>query len=303
MEHLYLARPNSQVSNADGRDAAPLATATSHWLAGASPGGAIASKRNQGLIDPMPAAHSDPRSDVLRTYELLRMSARRRGRLTSSDPFVIAEAELAPGLSNDAAVQLERQRVVAWDEDRWTPTPVVRMGIIDLVPTELPVSMGRLTIRELVHGIVPATPVVQGRLRNTDDRVLLVEQLVLVGDEPLFHAVGYSPLDTADHVSASIRRLDRHPTKLDMPGLFETFFGTRLGRITVGVSAVRADLRTSRLLRLEAGTATLVREFLQYDVEGRARSYNFTQFHPDRVRLVAAVSSGREVQSDPPSSP
>ena len=46
-------------------------------------------------------------------------------------------------------------------------------------------------------------------------------------------------------------------------------------------------LRTARLLKIKAGTAILVREFLQYDAAGRPRSYDFTQFRPDRVRFVA----------------
>jgi DNA-binding GntR family transcriptional regulator len=160
------------------------------------------------------------------------------------------------------------------------------VALTDLVPVEPAPALGRVTIRELLHRVVPATPIVRQRLATEDDRVLLVEQVVSLGDEPLFHAVGYSPVDTADHVSSTIRALDRHPRRLDMDALFLELFGVPLGRVAVGVGAVRADLRTARLLKIEPGTATLVREFWQYDAAGRPRSYNFTQFRPDRVRLV-----------------
>ena len=140
----------------------------------------------------------------------------------------------------------------------------------DLVPVAP--ALGRVTIRELLHRVVPATPIVQDRLGADNDQVLLVEQVVSLGAEPLFHAVGYSPADTADHVSATIRAVDRHPRGLDMAELFQVLFGVPLGRVKVGVGAVRADLRTARLLKIEAGTAILVREFLQYDVAGPART-------------------------------
>ena len=164
------------------------------------------------------------------------------------------------------------------------------MAMTDLVPVAP--ALGRVTIRELLHRVVQATPIVQDRLGADNDQVLLVEQVVSLGAEPLFHAVGYSPADTADHVSATIRAVDRHPRGLDMAELFQVLFGVPLGRVKVGVGAVRADLRTARLLKIEAGTAILVREFLQYDVAGRPRSYNFTQFRPDRVRFVARHPAG-----------
>jgi DNA-binding GntR family transcriptional regulator len=170
--------------------------------------------------------------------------------------------------------------------DGQAPGSVARVAITDLVPAEPAPGLGRVTIRELLHRVVPATPIVQHRLATEDDRVLLVEQLVSLGDEPLFHAVGYSPVDTAEHVSAAVRAIDRHPRDLDMAGLFLDFFGVPLGRVAVGVGAVRADLRTARLLKVEPDTATLVREFWQYDTAGRPRSYNFTQFRSDRIRLV-----------------
>ena len=90
----------------------------------------------------------------------------------------------------------------------------------DLVPVAP--ALGRVTIRELLHRVVPATPIVQDRLGADNDQVLLVEQVVSLGAEPLFHAVGYSPADTADHVSATIRAVDRHPRGLDMAELFRS---------------------------------------------------------------------------------
>ena len=149
------------------------------------------------------------------------------------------------------------------------------MAMTDLVPVAP--ALGPVTIRELLHRVVPATPIVRDRLGADNDQVLLVEQVVSLGAGPLFHAVGYSPADTADHVSATIRAVDRHPRGLDMAELFQVLFGVPLGRVEVGVGAVRADLRTARLLKIEAGTAILVREFLQYDV---GRQAPLVQLHP-----------------------
>jgi DNA-binding GntR family transcriptional regulator len=184
-------------------------------------------------------------------------------------------------------MRLEHQACAIGAAARQAAGPPARMAMTDLVPVEPPPQLGRVTIRELLHRVVPVTPIVRDRLATDDDRVLLVEQVVSLGDDPLFHAVGYSPVDTAERVSAGIRAIDRHPHAIDMAALFLELFGVPLGRVAVGVGAVRADLRTARLLKIEPGAATLVREFLQFDADGRPRSYNFTQFRPDRVRLVA----------------
>ena len=199
-----------------------------------------------------------------------------------------------PAEARDYVTGLLRRQGVICDAGtgRVAAGSVARVAMTDLVPVEPSAALGRVTIREVLHRVVPATPVVQHRLAMRDDRVLLVEQVVSLGDEPLFHAVGYSPVDTADRVSAGIRAIDRHPRALDMGELFLALFGVPLGRVAVGVGAVGADLRTARLLKIEPGTATLVREFWQYDADGRPRSYNFTQFRPDRVRLVARQRAG-----------
>ena len=222
-----------------------------------------------------------------RAYEMVRLGARQ-----ARDGQVLEDPQDAVGwpLTADTRDYLDRllrdQGVVTDSGQGRAGGSVARVAMTDLVPAEPAPGLGQVTIRELLHRVVPATPIVQYRLASEDDQVLLVEQVVSLGDEPLFHAVGYSPVDTADHVSAAIRAIDRHPRSLDMAGLFLDFFGVPLGRVTVGIGAVRADLRTARLLKTEPDTATLVREFWQYDTVGRPRSYNFTQFRPDRVRLV-----------------
>jgi hypothetical protein len=222
-----------------------------------------------------------------RAYEMMRLQARQaRAGQVLDDPEDSVGWPLTADTRDYLDGLLRDQGVVAGYGPGRVAEPVARVGMTDLVPAEPVPGLGRVTIRELLHRVVPATPIVQHRLATADDRVLLVEQVVSLGDEPLFHAVGYSPVDTADHVSAAIRAIDRHPRDLDMAGLFLDFFGVPLGRVAVGIGAVRADLRTARLLKIEPDTATLVREFWQYDAAGRPRSYNFTQFRPDRIRLV-----------------
>jgi hypothetical protein len=230
-------------------------------------------------------------STLRRSYEMMRLAARQ-----ARDDQMIEDLQDSAGWSLPADTRdylvgiLGRHGIVTDARTGRVASSVAHMAMTDLVPVAP--ALGRVTIRELLHRVVPATPIVQDRLGADNDQVLLVEQVVSLGAEPLFHAVGYSPADTADHVSATIRGIDRHPGGLDMAELFQVLFGVPLRRVAVGVGAVRADLRTARLLKIEAGTAILVREFLQYDVAGRPRSYNFTQFRPDRVRFVARHPAG-----------
>jgi DNA-binding GntR family transcriptional regulator len=225
-------------------------------------------------------------SALRRDYEMMRLAARQARDSQLLEDLQDSAGWSLPSDSHDYLVGiLGRHGVVTDAGGGQVASSVVHMAMTDLVPVAP--ALGRVTIRELLHRVVPATPIVQDRLGADNDEVLLVEQLVSLGTEPLFHAVGYSPADTADHVSATIRGLSRHPGELDMAELFQSLFGVALGRVAVGVGAVRADLRTARLLKVETGTGILVREFLQYDAAGRPRSYNFTQFRPDRVRFVA----------------
>jgi GntR family transcriptional regulator len=234
---------------------------------------------------PQKATQSSIGSALRRDYEMMRLAARHAPGHQMIEDLQDSAGWSLPADARDYLVELlGRHGIVTGEGTGQTASAVVHMAMTDLVPAAH--ALGRVTIRELLHRVVPATPIVADRLGPDSDQVLLVEQAVSLGDEPLFHAVGYSPADTAEHVSATIRAIDRHPRGLDMAELFQVLFGVPLGRVEVGVGAVRADLRTARLLKIEAGTAILVREFLQYDAAGRPRSYNFTQFRPDRVRFV-----------------
>jgi hypothetical protein len=236
-------------------------------------------------------------STLRRSYEMMRLAVRQARDREMLEDLQDSAGWSLPAESRDQLVSvLDRHGIVTDADTGQVANSVAYMAMTDLVPVAP--ALGRVTIRELLHKRVPATPIVQDRLGADNDQVLLVEQVVSLGSEPLFHAVGYSPADTAERVSAGIRAIDRHPRQLDMAELFQALFGVPLGRVEVGVGAVRADLRTARLLKIEAGTGILVREFLQFDAAGRPRSYNFTQFRPDRIRFVARHPAG-EKDPDP----
>jgi GntR family transcriptional regulator len=164
------------------------------------------------------------------------------------------------------------------------------MGIAELVPSDLPPDAGSLTVREILHQIVPATTILQHRLQFDDDQVLMIEQVILLGGVPLFHAIGYSSVETADRVSRVLTGLDRHPRHIPLADVFEQMFGAPLGRVETTIEATRTEARITRLLQIEPTAATLVRELTAYDIHGRPRSYNFMHFRADRISFEATSS-------------
>src|ERR1700760_477644 len=130
-----------------------------------------------------------------RAYEMLRLEARLAcGGQALEDPRDAVGWPLDAGTRDYLDGLLREQGIVVGSGGDRVAGPVARIAMTDLVPLEPAPGLGRVTIRELLHRVVPATPIVQHRLATEDERVLLVEQVVSLGDEPLFHAVGYSPM-------------------------------------------------------------------------------------------------------------
>ena len=124
-----------------------------------------------------------------------------------------------------------------------------------------------------------------------NQQVLLVEQVVSLGAEPLFHAVGYIP----GHRRSMFPRPSAASTGTGRPGHGRAVPGhvrRALGRVAGSRRGARGSPH-ARLLKIEAGPPSWCASSCSTTWPGRPRSYNFTEFRPDRVRFVARHPAAR----------
>ena len=133
-----------------------------------------------------------------------------------------------------------------------------------------------LHIEHLEQAEVLADRHVQGRLRIDTDRVIMQEDIVRRGGEPVGIIVGYFPLDGAVWHGTGTREARSNFLR-----------GLELSRIEATVEAVNCDERTARVLGVAEGAAILVRETLLYDAAGVPRMLAYGHYRGDRVALRA----------------
>jgi DNA-binding GntR family transcriptional regulator len=134
-----------------------------------------------------------------------------------------------------------------------------------------------LLLEHLEQTEVLADRHVQGRLKLTTDRVIMQEDLVTRGGEPIGILVGYYPVGEST---------DR-PDGKDYDARIDHLRRTAVSRIEATVEAINCDERTARVLGVAEGAAILVRETLVYDADGIPKMLAYGHYRGDRVALHA----------------
>jgi GntR family transcriptional regulator len=141
--------------------------------------------------------------------------------------------------------------------------------------------------QELDIKLVPASPILKGRLEIDDDMVLLVEHLLSTRGEPIYIRAAY--LAAGDDVDNRIERVrDIYSTSHSTPLAMRELFGTDVGRVETTVEAVPCEPRTSRLLGVEPGAPILLRERLVFGADGKPHELSFTHLRGDRTALFTS---------------
>jgi GntR family transcriptional regulator len=166
--------------------------------------------------------------------------------------------------------------------------PMVHIAMGKLVPDDLLGTRFRTRIRveELEYGVVNTTPNISMLLRIQDPTVLMVEQVAVLDDHPLYLRVGYYPAATDPHALAD--RIRDADTRLVQPveATFASLFGAPYGHAAAVLEAVRCEERAAELLDITEGDTVLLRQMVLVDAYGRPRSLSYTHFRSDRVALT-----------------
>lgn len=235
---------------------------------------------------------------VRRAYELIRTSLR-GGNLAEREDLTIPALALTIGMDvavvQDAVAMLANEGLV-----RIGPESEVEIGprmvqipVNDLVVRD-PSLLGRkirndLRVVELEHKVVRSTPVIRERLRSTASLVLMVEQLGVFDEQPIYLRVGYYDEDDHHALSRRIIAEDEQATRRPMSTVFLDLFGIPLASCQTSVEAVRCEAGTAQALGIEPGTPVLLRESLILDRQGRPRALSYTHYRSDRVSLSDAL--------------
>jgi GntR family transcriptional regulator len=145
-------------------------------------------------------------------------------------------------------------------------------------------------VEELRSDLVPCPPDVRVRLSVDATSLFVYEQLGLLDNEPSYVRIGYVPIHEQPQALASvIEDLDQNLAPFEE--CFRAVFGAAFGGSRSAVEAVACPRRISHMLKVEEGSAVLLRELTLYDQGGVAREVSYTHFRGDRV----ALSSGAVV--------
>lgn len=136
---------------------------------------------------------------------------------------------------------------------------------------------GPLILEHLEQTEVLADRHVQGRLQLATDRVIMQEDLVIRGGEPIAILVGYYPVGESTD----------GPDGKDYDARIDHLRSTAVSRIEATVEAINCDERTARVLGVAVGAAILVRETLVYDADGVPKMLAYGHYRGDRVALHA----------------
>jgi GntR family transcriptional regulator len=142
-------------------------------------------------------------------------------------------------------------------------------------------------VEELRSDIVPCPPDVRMRLSVDAASLFVYEQLGLLDNEPSYVRIGYVPIrDQPQGLASVIEDIDRNLAPFEE--CFRAVFGAPFGSSRSAVEAVACPRRISHMLKVEEGSAVLLRELTLYDKAGAVREVSYTHFRGDRV----ALSSG-----------
>ncbi|WP_144712656.1 GntR family transcriptional regulator [Curtobacterium pusillum] len=134
-----------------------------------------------------------------------------------------------------------------------------------------------LEISELERGTVFADEHIRSRLDIDDERVLMREDLVTRGGEPLGVLVGYYPISAPDLLVGDD----------DRDAQLNAMRQVALSHVEATVEAVNCDERTAKVLKVAVGAAILVRETVVHGADGRPTMLAYGHYRGDRVALWA----------------
>lgn len=229
-------------------------------------------------------------SSPRRAHVLLRASIR-RGVLTAGRPveeqslimsMMMSRTSIRQALSMLGAEGLieRRQRI-----GTSVVASIAELPLLELLPiggwTRAEADPDRpsvsLELTELERATVLADEHIRSRLGIDDEHVLMREDLVSRGGEPLGVLVGYYPLDAPDLL------VDED----DQDGRLNAMRQVALSHVEATVEAVNCDERTAKVLKVAVGAAILVRETLVHGPDGRVGMLAYGHYRGDRVALWA----------------
>lgn len=139
-----------------------------------------------------------------------------------------------------------------------------------------------LTGELIERSLVPATSLLQGKLRTEAATLQMVENSVKFRGEIIGIRTAYfsSEYDVADLVA-------RQPPGIDsLAKVIAVMFTRDLGYVTTEVSAALVDVQTARVLDIREGSPVLRREQLVHDCTGQPVEVVFDCFRADRATLI-----------------
>ncbi len=136
-----------------------------------------------------------------------------------------------------------------------------------------------LELTPLDRGVVLADEHIRSRLRSDAEHVLMREDLVSRGGEPLGVLVGYYPLDP------DLLQDDEDEAHRD--ARLDAMRQVALTQVEATVEAVNCDERTAKVLGVAVGAAILVRETVVHAPDGHIGMLSYGHYRGDRVALWA----------------
>lgn len=249
-------------------------------------------RRNRALEHPEPVQTS-PR----RAHDLIR-AAIRLG-LTGGRPFQ-TEHELVRSMAISRNALRGAMKLLAEEGliTRRAGQGTRAAASIVPIPLDESVPAGDVEVHQLETRSVPATPVMRHRLAIEDEWVLMNEQLVTSGGEPLMLRVAYSPLSRS--TDDLVHHIETHPTYSGarLAEIFPRLFGVQLGRVENTIEAVPCEERSAAVLGVPVGSPILLRELLLRGADGIAYSLTYCHHRGDRIALSDAVGPGHAGRGD-----
>jgi GntR family transcriptional regulator len=167
-----------------------------------------------------------------------------------------------------------------------------------------------MVVLDLESAVLTTPPLIAELLETDVPRIVSYEQMAIFDGEPVYVRSGVSPIEydaeqyfariaSCNAAVAAITAADPaapgDPTapQIEMEFVFELLFGVPFGHCRSRVEVVAADEHLAKLLGMEHGSPLLLRQQVNYDVNGVAREFSFTHYRGDRTTLTSQRSYGR----------
>jgi len=166
-----------------------------------------------------------------------------------------------------------------------------------------------MVVLDLESAVLTTPPLIAELLQTDVERIVSYEQLAIFDGEPVYVRSGVSPIEyDAEQYFARIASCnaavaaitaggtDDSAPAIEMEFVFELLFGVPFGHCRSRVEVVGADEHLARLIGVEQGSPLLLRQQVNYDVNGVAREFSFTHYRGDRATLTSQRSYARSTE-------